>query len=314
MSGGNSVLIFGVSGFVGGYLTRELKTHGYKVFGSDRGGSSSDTSLDAYCGCDVTDSAGVARVVEELTPSVIVNLAAVSSVGQSWRMPQATVSVNVNGALNILEAAKAMERPPKVLLVGSSEEYAPSTKPLKETDPLDATNPYGISKIAQERFAEIYCERYGLKVYLTRSFNHTGVGQTASFVLPSWCKQAADIQRVGRPGFMRVGNLDVSRDFSDVRDIVRGYRMLVESDHYGQAYNFGSGEKHCLKELLDYVTALGNGNIEIQSDENLLRPSDNPVVWADCSKVERDIGWRVRYPIEETIQSIFNSYLNQSLV
>lgn len=310
--GSKSALIFGASGFVGGYLVREFKTHGYEVFGSDKSDSSSDSALDDYRSCDVTDGAEVFKTVREFEPTVIVNLAAVSSVGLSWRMPQATMLVNVNGALNILEAAKAMERKPKILLVGSSEEYAFSSEPLKETDPIDATNPYGISKVAQERLATAYNERYGLHIYLTRSFNHTGVGQSTSFVIPSWCKQVADIHRLKGSGIIRVGNIDIWRDFSDVRDIVRGYRLLIESNHCGQIYNFGSGKKHCLRDILKCVISLGNDNINIQVDDSLLRPSDNPIIWADCSKVKNDIFWSVRYPIEETMQSIYDSYLNNA--
>ena len=161
------------------------------------------------------------------------------------------IPVTVPEGTTILEAARKQPRMPKVLLIGSSEEYAPSDEPLSETSPLDANSPYGVSKVMQERFASLYRARYGMKVYCVRPFNHTGVGQRETFVIPSWCKQAAEISRSGKPGVMRVGNLDVKRDFSDVRDIVRAYRMILESEDCETIYNVGSGKAIALRELLE---------------------------------------------------------------
>lgn len=310
MSESKSALIFGASGFVGGYLARELKTHGYEVFGSDRSVCSQNAALDEYRPCDITDAEKVSRVVGELRPSAVVNLAAVSSVGQSWRMPQMTMQVNVIGALNVMEAALSMSSMPRVLLVGSSEEYAPSDRPLKETDPVDATNPYGISKVTQERFAELYAERHGLKVYLARSFNHTGVGQSSDFVLPSWCKQAADIKRSGKPGTIQVGNLGVSRDFSDVRDIVCGYRLLLESEYSGEPFNFGSGSSVSLREILMKITSLADVEIFVETATHLLRPNDTPYIQGDTSKAADKLGWHCEYSLMQTLNDMFQACLD----
>lgn len=309
---GKSALIFGASGFVGGYFSRELKACGYEVYGSDMAEVLVTDSLDAYRTCDITDVAGVVAIVNEFQPDAIINLAAISSVGQSWKMPQTTMSVNVIGTLNVLEAAKNMAEMPKVLLIGSSEEYKQSDKPLMETDPVDATNPYGISKVTQERFAEVYEERYGLKIYRTRSFNHTGVGQTDTFVLPSWCKQVATIQKSGKPGTMRVGNLDVVRDFSDVRDIVRGYRMLIESDHAGEVFNFGSGNAHPLRDMLQSIISFADVDIEVEIAQEYLRPNDTPVIQADCTKAKNLLGWAPNFRIEDTLRAIYESFLKSS--
>lgn len=309
--GGKSVLIFGVSGFVGGYLARELKAYGYEVFGSDRGETSQNLILDAYRACDIVDAVEVSRVVEELEPSAIVNLAAISSVGQSWRMPQATVQVNVNGALNVLEAVRAMEAPSKVLLVGSSEEYAPSSEPLKESDPIDASSPYGISKIAQEHFARLYAEQYGLTVYLTRSFNHTGPGQSAAFVLPSWCKQVAEIEASGNPGKMVVGNLDVCRDFSDVRDVVRAYRLILEKGRAGEVYNVGSGRSVPLRKCLELVRNFSSQHIEIEVDQSLIRPSDVSFICSDPAKIREELSWAPDYQLEETLHEMFMRFVSR---
>ena len=303
------VLIFGVNGFVGGWLTKEFADHGYEVVGSDVGEGSVHDGLSGYYSGDLLDADRVSEIVCETCPDAIVNLAAISSVGQSWKIPALTMQVNVVGTINILEAARAQQEPPKILLVGSSEEYAPSDKPLKETDPLDATNPYGISKVTQERIAELYGERYGLRIYRTRSFNHTGRGQNDKFVIPSWCKQAAEIEKTGKPGVIHVGNIDVVRDFSDVRDVVRAYRMILETGYAGEVYNVGSGKGRPLRELLDYVRGLANQNVEIACDSFLFRPSDNAYSVCSACSTRRRIGWMADIPIEQTLIELFNTYL-----
>lgn len=302
-------LIFGANGFVGGYLTRELACHGYEVVGSDVGEAAVHEGLSGYYSGDLLDAGRVSEIVCATRPDAIVNLAAISSVGQSWKVPALTMQVNVVGTINVLEAARATGNSPKILLVGSSEEYAPSEKPLKETDPLDATNPYGISKVTQERFAELYGERYGLRIYRTRSFNHTGLGQSTKFVIPSWCKQVADIERSGRPGVIHVGNIDVARDFSDVRDVVRAYRMILGSDCAGEVFNVGSGKALPLREVLSTITRLSHQEIRVGQEESLFRSGDAPYICADCAFVTDRLGWSPQIPIVQTLQEVFSQFV-----
>lgn len=303
------VLIFGVNGFVGGWLTREFVGHGYEVVGSDVGEAPAHEGLSGYFPGNLLDADLVAAIVRDARPDMVVNLAAISSVGQSWKVPALTVQVNVVGAINVLEAARAMAEHPKILLVGSSEEYAPSDKPLKETDPLDATNPYGISKVTQERMAELYGERYGLMIYRTRSFNHTGPGQSTKFVIPSWCKQVADIEKSGKPGVIHVGNLDVVRDFSDVRDVVRAYRMILESDCAGEVFNIGAGKGYQLKELLSAVQKLAVQSIEVRQDVNLCRPTENSLITSNTKRVKEKLGWTPQLAIETTLADVYASFI-----
>lgn len=305
-----SALIFGASGFVGGYLARELKSNGYEVFGSDRAKPADDSFFDAFSACDITDFESIRDVVREYEPKAIVNLAAISSVGQSWLMPATTMRVNVEGAINVMEAARSQDVSPKLLLVGSSEEYSPNDHPISEADPIDANSPYGISKIAQERFAELYAEQYGLTVFLTRSFNHTGPGQSATFVLPSWCRQAAKIEASGHPGKMIVGNLDVSRDFSDVRDVVRAYRLILEGGSAGQVYNIGSGTATSLSQCLEEIKAFSEQPIEIEVNEELVRPTDTPVICCDATKIRKELGWEPEHLLEDTLREMFERFVN----
>lgn len=311
MSTEKKVLIFGAGGFVGSYLTKEFYENGYDVYGSDMHEIKNSSFFQKTVIADLTDSQAIDDVCKMLNPDIIVNLAAISSVGLSWRMPQKTMQVNIIGALNVLDAAKSMTESPKVLLIGSSEEYAPSSLPLTEKDSIDATNPYGISKLAQERLAEAYEKQYGMRIYRTRSFNHTGVGQLETFVLASWCKQVAEIEKSGEAGVLRVGNIDVKRDFSDVRDVVRAYRVLVESDYYGTVFNVCSGNAITLRSLAEEISSLCAQDVTIIRDSNLSRAVDNPVICGDLTKTKQLLGWEPKYCIYDTLKEMYEYYLQK---
>jgi GDP-4-dehydro-6-deoxy-D-mannose reductase len=302
-------LIFGSNGFVGPWLARELASHGWEVACSDRADGPKEGLPAEYYRADLLDAGRIKEVVSDARPDAVVNLAAVSSVGQSWRAPAATIEVNVVGSIDVLEAAKALGTCPKVLLVGSSEEYEPSEGPLSEESPLSGNNPYGISKRAVGELADLYEAAGDVRVYRTRSFNHTGPGQVPSFVVPSWCRQVADIERSGKPGSMRVGNLSVRRDISDVRDIVRGYRMLLESDWSGEVFNLGSGTATPLKDILETVIGFSSQEIEYEVDPALIRLTDQPCVQADVSKAARELGWRPEIPLLRTLRDVYEGFL-----
>lgn len=302
-------LIFGSNGFVGPWLARELLSHGWNVACSDMTDGPRAGLPEEYYRADLLDAGGIKDVVAQAQPDAIVNLAAISSVGQSWKVPAATVQVNVVGSLNVLEAARALGTCPKVLLVGSSEEYEPSDGPLSEDSPLAGNNPYGISKRTMGEFANIYERSGDVRVYRTRSFNHTGPGQAPRFVVPSWCKQVADLERAGQGGTMRVGNLSVRRDISDVRDIVRGYRMLLESDRSGEVFNFGSGVATPLSNILETVIGFSSHEIAYEVNPALIRPADQPRVQAEVTKARRELGWMPRIPLPQTLRDVYESFL-----
>lgn len=302
------VLIFGIGGFVGRYLTQEFLNYGYTVFGSDKVKNGVSDEI-PFVKVDLLDTAQVEKVIMDISPDMIVNLAAISSVGVSWSIPQLTVSVNVVGALNILEAVRKQNSKCKVMFIGSSEEYMDSNEPINEDTELNANNPYGISKMAQERFASIYRERYGMQIYCVRPFNHTGVGQREDFVLPSFCKQVAEIEKTGESGTIKVGNLTAERDFSDVRDIVRAYRMIIESDDCSKIYNVGSCKPYSLKEILDYIISLSNQKIIVEVDSERFRPADTPKIVCDYSLIEKKLGWKPEYNIKDTLREMYESFL-----
>lgn len=305
------VLIFGVGGFVGSYLSREFIEHGYAVIGTDKIRSSILPSEVGFYESDLLETEAVEGMINKIQPDIIVNLAAISSVGASWSIPQTTMQVNVVGALNIMEAAKKSDKKPKILFVGSSEEYVISEFPMNEDRPLNASNPYGISKVTQEQFAKLYREQYGLKIYCVRPFNHTGIGQRDSFVLPSFCKQVAEIEKSGEPGIMKVGNLKVKRDFSHVKDIVRAYRLIVESDNCELIYNVGSGNAYSLEDMLRYIVSLSSQEIKIEVDQSRFRPTDQPVICCDYNLIKTELGWEPQYTVFDALKEMFDNYQRQ---
>lgn len=285
-------LVIGAAGFVGKYLTKELESNGHRVYAAD------------IPELNILDVDSLEKKFSEATFDYVVNLAAISSVGASWKDPIATLEVNVRGTLNILNAVQKHCPKGKVLLVGSAEEYAPKDSPLNEDDKLEASNPYGITKVAQENFAELYRKKYGMNIVCTRSFNHTGVGQTTNFVLPCFVKQIADIEKSGKPGKIFVGNLAVSRDFSDVRDVVTTYRKLLENDTEYTVYNVGSGKANKLSDLLDYIISLASVPVEVCIDPEKFRPVDLPYLCADNSRI-KDFwpGTDIRQTIKEMFEN-----------
>ena len=302
------VLIFGIGGFVGPYLANEFHTHGYEVYGTDLIESLSIPEYVRFTMCDLLSDESVDYLIKDVKPDYIINLAAVSNVGLSWKIPQKTIAVNVEGSINILEAIRKHTPEARILLIGSSEEYEPSDEPIDEHAKLNANNPYGISKIMQEQFAKLYSERYGLKIYHVRAFNHTGVGQSDTFVIPSWCKQAAEISKSGKPGVMKVGNLDVWRDFSDVRDVVRAYRMVIESEYTDNVFNVGSGVAYSLKDILDQITSLSSENIIVEINPDLYRPADNAYIACSCQFIKSMLHWSPEISLSRTLKDVYTSF------
>ena len=303
------VLIFGMDGFVGRYMADEMMRNGYDVYASSRHGSRDD--YDGWYNCNLNDFEQVKNVIAEVSPTHIINLAGQSNVGISWRIPNRTIDSNVCGALNILEAVHQCELEASVLMIGSSEEYDKSDVPLTEESAIKASNPYGISKVMLENFCELFRQRYGMKVHYVRPFNHTGVGQNDNFVIPSWCKQVAAITKSGKPGEMWVGNLDIVRDFSNVKDIVNAYRLVIESDDCHVVYNIGSGRGTPLREILDNVIALSDQEITVKTDPKLIRPIEKCFISCNCDLIKKNLGWQPKYDMKQTVEEIYQYFLTK---
>ena len=309
----NKVLIVGANGFVGNYLIKELLDHDYEIVASDIQDNLKYNYPVAYETMNILDKSKVDEVIKKWIPSFVINLAAISSVGLSWEMPSKTFEVNVIGTINILESIKKYVPYCKILLIGSSEEYVQKDRPLKETDELNANNPYGISKVAQENIAKMYSRRYGLNIICTRSFNHTGPGQSNQFAIPNFCKQVAEIEKSGNPGKIYVGNLEAYRDISDVRDVVRTYRLLLEQrkDTF-DVFNVGTGNAYQMKEILDIIISFSSQSIEVQVDSNKVRPIDTPYICCDTKKFNEYFKQPYKSSIKYLLKSIYEDYLSKT--
>lgn len=302
-------LITGIEGFVGSYLTDELIKNNIDVFGTyfdERTLKDELKQNTSLFHMDITDFEQVNQVIKEVQPDYIFHLAAQSSAAVSWKNPQLTMTVNVNGTINLLEAVKNSGLKSRIVLIGSSEEYGivnESENPITEEQELRPGNPYSVSKITQEKLAELYIKAYDMDIIMTRSFNHTGPGQQPTFVIPDFAKRIAEIEQGIIDPVLYVGNLEAKRDFSDVRDVVKAYYLIAKEGIKGEVYNVGSGISYSIKELLEYMLQKSLIKISIEKDKNRMRPSDNPVIQCDNKKVYK-LGWKPEVDIFNTIDDV----------
>lgn len=293
--------ITGIGGFVGKYLASSLLEKGFEVSGIDR----NDAGVKG-CNveeCDVLDRERLAEVVGRARPDAIFHLAALSSVKQSFSNPEATKKVSVEGTKNLLNIVAAADFSPVVLVVSSLQVYGkPDRLPITEGAALRPASPYAEAKVEQEKICREYFKK-GLKIIISRSFNHTGPGQSPEFVWPSFAKQIAEIE-AGKGKEIRVGNLDVERDFTDVRDIVRAYLLAVQKCEPGQTYNICSGKAYNIGKMLGVLKSYSAANVEVVVDPGRLRKTDVPVLYGDNSKFCRATGWKPRIPFEKTLKDM----------
>jgi len=258
---------------------------------------------------DLTDAASMRRLIRAVRPDWIFHLAAQSYVPASWNAPVETFQVNVIGQINLFEAIREAGLDPLIHVAGSSEEYGlvyPHEVPMKESNPLRPLSPYAVSKVAQEKLAWQYFKSYGLRTVVTRGFNHTGPRRGEVFSSSTFAKQIARIEAGLQEPVISVGNLETQRDWSDVRDIVRGYWLALEKGEPGEVYNIGSGVPRTIGEMLDALLALSRVNVEIRPDPLRMRPSDVPILWADCTKFKAQTGWEPQIPFEQTMEDLLN--------
>lgn len=302
------VWITGGRGFVGRYLADELGRRGTHVWVIDRGDDDEDAATH-WLGIDLSDPDSVGRAIAATSPDAIVHLAAQSSGGLSFSIPGETLRNNLGITLGLLEGIRqtASDRRPRLISVGSCEEYgAPANEaelPLREDQTLRPGNPYAVSKAAQTLLAQQYRRSHDLPILCVRAFTHTGPGQSERFVFGSWVAQIARLEAAGG-GTLQVGNLDVSRDLSDVREIVRAYADLLEVEWPADTVNVGSGREIALRDALDHLRARARARIEVEVDPARLRPSDVPRFVGDVSRLQKMLGWVPSAPFEDTLDDM----------
>lgn len=298
-------LIIGGGGFAGGYLIRELTAAGYEVHATCLPEEEICGDCAVYS-LDIGDVSAIEGLLARVMPDVVFHLAAQSSVAVSWKKPALTAQVNVVGAVNVLEAVRLSQRPDtRLLLIGSGEEYGFIPKdacPLSEEEKLRPGNIYAATKVCQEMIGQIYSRSYGMDIVMTRSFNHTGPGQSPTFVVSEICRQIAAAEQPGAPAELLIGNTDAKRDFTDVRDVVRAYRLLAEKGVPGRVYNVGRGSAAAISQILETALSMSQVEIAVIRDPRRLRASDIPIIEPDVSLIFADTGWRAQISIEETVR------------
>ena len=258
---------------------------------------------------DLADASSMRRLVAAVRPDRIFHLAALSFVPGSWNAPAETFNVNVIGQVNLFEAIREAEIDPLVHVAGSSEQYGlvyEHEVPMRETNPFRPLSPYAVSKVAQELLAYQYNRSHGLKAVVTRGFNHTGPRRGEIFVTSSFAKQIAEIEAGKRPPVIEVGDLTSRRDWTDVRDTVRGYWLALEKGAPGEVYNVGSGICRSIGEMLDVLLGLTSVRVDVRQEASRMRPSDVKVLWADVGKFRAATGWEPEIPFETTLRDLLD--------
>jgi GDP-4-dehydro-6-deoxy-D-mannose reductase len=292
------VLVTGAAGFVGRHLGAHLEACGDVVVGIDR-----------VDGPNLLDADGVRAAVTDAAPDAVYHLGGWSDVGASWDAPLDAFRANAEGTLNVLEACRHAEVA-RVLVVSSADIYGPVPPehlPIGEDHDLCPITPYAASKIAADYLAVQAFRGYGLAVVRARAFNHLGPGQTTRFVAPALAERIARNEREGTDE-VPVGNLTPRRDFTDVRDVVRAYRLLVGLGEPGEAYNVCSGRDLAIGELAEHMVTMADRPMRLAPDPALQRPVETPVLRGDATKLRRATGWQPEIPLDETLSDILDEH------
>ena len=308
------VLIFGATGFAGRYLARELVQLGHQVWGAVRSADAAATAphpvplaVAELRRCDVTDEAQVDDVLAAAKADAVVQLAGLASPPEANRHPEQAFRVHVTGTVNVLGAIARQGRATRVLVVTSSEAYGSTGRvasPLDEEAALHPTSIYAASKAAADLAAEAFALARGVDVVRVRPFNHTGPGQRRDFVCPDFATQVAAIAAGHRPAVLQVGNLDAQRDFSDVRDIVKGYVAALLHGRTGEAYNLCSGNGTSIRDILATLCELAGIAPEVRQDGSRQRVAEVPAYWGSGAKARRELGWETRIPWRQTLEDL----------
>lgn len=306
------VLITGVAGFAGSHLASYLvqtephvELHGV-IHRHERRIQHLQGKLLLHRG-DLRNALWVSELVQQVQPDFTLHLAAWSDVGGSWQQPWTTYELNIQCQLHLLEALRRWTPTCRTLVVTSNEVYGlvrPEDLPIDEETPFRPNNPYGVSKIAQDMMALQYWNSHQLPTVRVRSFNHIGPDQADDFVASAFARQIAEIEAGLRTPTVAVGNLDAERDFTDVRDVVRAYWLILNQGEAGGVYNIGRGQHYRVRHLLDQLLALSATKVEITVDPARLRPSDVPVSVCDNRRLVAATGWQPAYSLQETLTDL----------
>jgi GDP-4-dehydro-6-deoxy-D-mannose reductase len=305
-------LVTGTSGFAGSYLAEFLLNKGYEVFGSyfDK---STFSNLEGFIDkirlfqCDIRNYDSLKKIISEIRPDEIYHLAAITFVPTSLESPKLTFDTNLYGTMNLYEAIKNLKINPRILFVGSADEYGivkEENLPINEGCPLRPINPYAVSKVSADLLSSFYLKHYNLNIIRVRPFNHTGPRQSPEFVCPNFAKQIAEIEKGVRKPTMYVGNLETKRDFTDVRDMVRAYRLALKKGKVGGVYNICSGRGYIIQDAIDMLVDMAQVKIEVKQDPARMRSSDVTILIGDNTRFVGKTNWRPQIPFNQTLKEI----------
>jgi GDP-4-dehydro-6-deoxy-D-mannose reductase len=294
-------LVTGAKGFVGSWLTAHLAESGDDVVAIDHE-------------VEITDGEAVRAATVEAAPDVVYHLAALTNVGRSWNDPAEVLRVNAMGTLCVLEGARACAHPPRVLVTSSAEVYGAvpaESLPVTEDAPLAPVTPYAAAKVAAEYLGVQAHLAYGLPVVRTRPFNHVGQGQTSGFVVSALAERIVEARRSGATSIL-VGNLTARRDLTDVRDVVRAYRLLAERGVPGEVYNVCSGRDIAIADVAARLQKLAGTELRLELDPTLARPVDVPVVRGDPTKLHKATGWEPTFSLDQTLLDVLDQWTGRA--
>lgn len=296
------ILITGDSGFVGQHaLAAWPNASGLMAWGMARNGQE----------VSILDKATLCTALEDCKPDAVLHLAAQSFVPESFANPAHTLEINLMGTLRLLEALKATGFQGRMLQVGTADAYGlvPTAEmPIQESRLLQPRNPYAVSKAAAEALCYQWSQTESFEVLMARPFNHIGEGQAAHFAVSSFAKQFAEMSLGLRAPVLSVGNLEASRDFTDVHDVLRAYALLLEKGHSGEVYNICSGQAHSLQSVVDRLLKLSDVEVQIEIDRNKLRPAEQTQVWGSYEKINKHTGWRPEISIDTSLHNVYHHW------
>jgi GDP-4-dehydro-6-deoxy-D-mannose reductase len=306
------VLVTGASGFAGRYLVRELIANGYQVTGLDAHAPTGDLGIPMRV-VDITNPDQLDATIAELKPEGCIHLVGMAFVPHAWEKPALAVQVNFGGVIHLMEGFRKHAPEARIVVVSSSEVYGRSSREsrIDENDALEPSNLYGVTKVAADQGARAYAHQYGMQVCTARPQNHVGAGQSDRFVVSSFAAQLADFAQGRSNGEMCVGNLDSERDFTDVSDVARAYRLLMEKGVAGEAYNIASGRNVKIQRVLETLCSIAGVSPSIRIDKSLFRPTDRPALLC-VEKIRAATGWQPEVPLEQSLKDLYHDIAERS--
>jgi GDP-4-dehydro-6-deoxy-D-mannose reductase len=302
-----SILVTGAAGFAGSHVVQALAGHSDVIGWTHQAAPPNEIArLATWEQVDLLNPRQVRDAIGRSRPSAVIHCAGAPNVAHSWRDTVTPLSVNVLATHHLFDALRRAGTPCRVVMPGSATVYAASTIALTEESPVAPSNPYAVSKLAQEQLAFRAAREDGVDVIVTRSFNHTGPRQSAAFAAPNMARQIAMIEAGVAEPLIKIGNLDAQRDFTDVRDVARAYVALLQKGAPSTLYNVASGTARVMRSVLEALVARARVEVRIETDPALMRPSDTPVLLGDVTRLRETTGWRPEIPFDQTLDDLLN--------